>query len=85
MSHLIKTYFERPSLTHITKLRQFILLRKNRPFIPGSASLKMFEVGDIIEVFFTRNISFLSFEGVCICLRKQKILSPDISFILRML
>lgn len=42
-----------------------------------------FTVGDVLVILFWVKNYIYRFEGVCVCLRKKKFLSPDVSLILR--
>lgn len=78
---MLNNYFNHLSTFSLTKFNK----KSNRFFIKGLNKKSSFNVGDIIEVVsFKKNLPFI-FEGVCIALKKKSFLSPDLSFILRML
>lgn len=61
----------------------YIKQRKNRELIKNSFIIKKFLIGDILEfVYFYKHIA-LTFNGICIGVRKKSFVMPDMSLILR--
>jgi len=76
-------YFTTDSIANLDKKRRSIQIRRSRNRINGFSKAFYFSVGDILEVVFMKwSLPFI-FEGVCIAIKKRKLLSPEVSFILR--
>jgi ribosomal protein L19 len=59
--------------------RERMCERRERRF----AGLAQFTVGDVINISYTNKFITYGFEGVCICLRKKRLLNTNASIILR--
>jgi ribosomal protein L19 len=69
---------------HVKNLKKdYIVLRRNREKLKGFKKAFYFKVGDILEIVYMRGRLPLIFTGICICLKKRKMLNPDTGFILR--
>jgi ribosomal protein L19 len=63
---------------------KYYFLRKHRSNINGFFKAYRFFIGDIIDVVAFSQKLIVSFQGICIALRKKKqMLLPDTSFVLR--
>jgi len=63
--------------------KDHIKLRKNRVPIAGLKKVFYFKVGDIVEVVYLLKNLPLIFSGICIAIRKKRMVDPNTSFILR--
>lgn len=59
--------------------RKHMYKRRIRRFV----GLSPINVGDIINVSYTNKYITYGFEGICICLRRKLMLSPNVTIILR--
>lgn len=63
-------------------IKNIIKERRNKRVYTFSGALK-FTTGDILSIIFWVKNYIYSFEGLCICLRKKKLIKKDVSLILR--
>ncbi len=73
-------------ITNINEDRFELLKRKRRPLLYGfTKEDKVFvvNVGDFLEVFYFFRGHFLSFEGLCLSIRRKNLLHPETSLYLR--
>jgi len=61
----------------------FIKSRKHRAFIKNSFKIRKFLIGDILEFVYNYKNMALTFNGICISLRKKSFVMPDQALILR--
>jgi|SRR5687768_232742 len=65
------------------ELAYYIKQRKKRLLIKDSKLLKIFRIGDIVElVFYYKNIPLI-FRGICIAIKRKYFILPDVILILR--
>ena len=64
------------------KKRELIKERKNRRPLLNVLNLKKFKRGDVLIVNFWSQTYRYNFEGLCLCVRKKKMVNPNISIIL---
>lgn len=79
-------YFPLDSNIIIEQDRLELLARKNRHVLPGfyiKEKKYMINVGDFLEVFFFFRGHFLSFEGLCLSIKRKNLINPDTSLFLR--
>ena len=65
------------------ELSFYIKQRKKRFFIKHSKLLKIFRIGDIIELVFYYKSIPLIFRGICIAIKRKYFILPDVILILR--
>lgn len=61
----------------------YIKSRKHRAFIKNSFKIRKFLIGDILEFVYNYKNMALTFNGICISLRKKSFVMPDQALILR--
>ena len=61
----------------------YIKSRKHRAFIKNSFKIRKFLIGDILEFVYNYKNMALTFNGICISLRKNSFVMPDQALILR--
>lgn len=83
MDNNILNYFNFLKVDTITLKRELIKYRKNRLKIKGLKKAFYFGVGDVLEVFYLRRNMALMSSGICISIKKKKMLDPNTSFIIR--
>lgn len=77
-------YFNIINTQNFDKKRDLIDSRKQRHCIQNNPSMgKFFQRGDIITISFWNKTFYYNFEGICLAIKNNKILNPNVMLTLR--